>query len=67
MGKKLKLKVKRGKMKLKLKSGDEALPLTAADIRGWLADAAVQGESRVAREREPYSAAIPAVSNVADD
>ncbi len=33
----MKVKVKRGKMKIKLKSGDESLPLSAADIRVLLA------------------------------
>jgi hypothetical protein len=37
MGKKLKLKVKRGKLKVKLKSGDERLPLSEGDVRGLLA------------------------------
>jgi len=36
MGKKLKLKVKRGKLKVKLKSGDEHLPLSEGDVRGLL-------------------------------
>ena len=35
MGKKVKLKVKKGKLKVKLKSGDAALPLSEANLR-WL-------------------------------
>lgn len=36
MGKKLKLKVKRGKLKVKMKSGDDRLPLSDGDVRGLL-------------------------------
>ena len=42
MGKKLKLKVKRGKLKVKLKSGDDRLPLSEGDVRGLLALAMAQ-------------------------
>ncbi len=37
MGKKMKIKVKRGKLKIKLKSGGDSLPLSAAELRVLLA------------------------------